>query len=83
MTVSSQENARRHAGRPLGALLRDFPWVHLGIGLFGNAAFVVGSVLFLFESLQTLAIWVFIVASTGMLIGSVGQLLVKVERARG
>ncbi|MGK2852835.1 MAG: hypothetical protein ACSLE3_01805 [Microbacteriaceae bacterium] len=32
--------------RWLGAALRDFPWVHLGIGLFGNAMFVVGSVMF-------------------------------------
>lgn len=65
-----------------GTLLREFPWVHLGLGLFGNTAFVVGSVMFFWESVKTLAIWLFVVGSVGMLIGSLGELLVRVEKRR-
>lgn len=65
-----------------GAALRDFPWVHLGVGLFGNAMFVVGSVLFFYKSLMTLAIWLFVIGSLGMFLGSVGELLVRIEKHR-
>lgn len=80
MAVASAKASK--STRPVSRMVRDFPWVHLGIGLFGNAAFVVGSVLFFFKSTQTLAIWVFVVASAGMLVGSLGQLLVRIDRAR-
>ena len=51
-------------------LVRDFEWIHLGIGLFGNFCFVVGSVLFFksFEAWYTLAVWLFVVGSTGMFV---------------
>lgn len=62
------------------AFLADFPWVHLGIGLFGNTTFVVGSVLFLTPSRQQAGIWLFILGSTGMLLGSLGDLLARLER---
>lgn len=65
-----------------GALLRDFPWVHLGIGLFGNALFFAGSILFLWNGTMHLAIWIFILGSFGMLIGSLGEVLVRVEKRR-
>ncbi|MCQ0989840.1 YrhK family protein [Jiella marina] len=57
-------------------LVRDYSWIHLGIGLFGNFCFVVGSVLFFktFESLYTLAVWLFVAGSTGMFLGSLGEL---------
>lgn len=64
------------------AFLRAFPQVHLGIGLVGNVAFVVGSVLFLFQDLQTGATWLFIVGSTGLLVRSLGQALARHERTR-
>lgn len=75
---STEEKKRRW----IGATLRNFPWVHLGLGLLGNGAFVVGSVFFLFESLKTAGVWLFVVGSLGMLVGSVGQLLVSIERKR-
>jgi len=68
--------------RRIGEFLGDFPWVHLGLGLVGNAAFFVGSVLFFWESTMTAAIWLFVIGSLGMLIGSLGELLVKVEKRR-
>lgn len=68
--------------RWVGTVLREFPWVHLGIGLVGNALFVVGSVLFFWESVMTLAIWVFVIGSLGMFLGSVGEILVRVEKHR-
>lgn len=68
--------------RRIGTVLREFPWVHLGLGLFGNTLFVVGSVLFFWASVKTLAIWMFIFGSLGMLLGSIGELLVRVEKRR-
>ncbi len=66
----------------LGATLRSFPWVHLALGLLGNTAFFVGSIFFFYEHLKTAGIWLFVVGSLGMLVGSIGQLLVSVERKR-
>jgi hypothetical protein len=80
--VSTAVSRDHESSRKLRRIVRDFPWVHLGIGLFGNAAFVVGSILFFFKSVQTLAIWIFVVASVGMFIGSLGQLLVRIDRDR-
>ena len=81
MTPEPREITRaRRKGLP--ALLHDFPWVHLGIGLLGNAAFVVGSAMFFFKSTETAAIWVFVLASAGMLIGSLGELFVRIESRR-
>jgi hypothetical protein len=60
--------------------LADFPWIHLGIGIFGNITFVVGSVLFLYQDLQTIGIWLFIIGSSGMLLGSFGELLARLDR---
>jgi hypothetical protein len=56
--------------------------VHLGLGLVGNTLFFVGSVMCFWASVQTLAIWLFVLGSLGMLTGSVGELLVRVEKRR-
>ena len=61
-------------------MLRDFPWVHLAMGLFGNALFLAGSIMFFWESVKTIAIWLFVLGSLGMLLGSVGELLVRIEK---
>lgn len=72
-----------HAQRRwIGTALRDFPWVHLGLGLAGNTLFVIGSVMFFWESVKTLAIWLFIFGSLGMLLGSIGELLVRIDKRR-
>lgn len=78
--MSTASLRARQSTRHVSRIARDFPWVHLGIGLFGNAAFVAGSILFFFKSVQTLAIWVFVIASAGMFVGSLGQLLVRIDR---
>jgi hypothetical protein len=65
-------------------LVHDYQWIHLTLGLIGNALFVIGSVYFLWTSTQQLAIWLFIAGSSGMLIGSIGSAIVKLdERRRG
>lgn len=57
-----------------------FPWVHLGIGLVGGLTFFVGSIFFLWEgALQLAGVWLFIIGSFGMVLGSLGQTLVKIE----
>ena len=63
--------------RPLNLLVRDYQWVHLSLGLLGNTSFFVGSVLFLFEQLKLAGVWLFIIGSAGMLIGSAGSAVVK------
>jgi YrhK-like protein len=68
----------------LRTLVQEFGWIHTGIGLLGNIAFVAGSILFLpvFEPLKTFAVWLFIVGATLMLIGNLGDALVKLYEAR-
>ncbi|MGH3342899.1 MAG: YrhK family protein [Carbonactinosporaceae bacterium] len=62
----------------LSRLVRDFPWFHMGVGIFGNITFLVGSVLFLSPKFQQAGIWLFIFGTLGMLIGSIGELLVRI-----
>lgn len=62
-------------------ILRDFfdnfEWIHIALGLLGNLLFFTGSVMFLYESLKTAGIWLFIVGAFLMLVGSIGNGLVK------
>lgn len=61
-------------------LVRDYGWVHLSLGLLGNIQFLIGSVLFLpsLERWQTVAVYLFIGGAALMMVGALGQLLVKV-----
>lgn len=71
---------------PVKTLVQDFGWIHLTLGLVGNAAFLVGSVAFLpaFEAYKTAGVWLFIVGAFLMLIGSLGELLVRLwKNGRG
>lgn len=65
-----------------GWIVDDFRAVHVALGLIGNLSFVVGSVFFFYDNLKVPAIWLFIVGSTGMLIGSIGNAFVMVEHRR-
>ena len=58
---------------PIRQLAHDFPWFHRWMGLIGNTAFVIGSVFFLYPDLVYPGTWIFIVASTGMMIDSIGE----------
>ncbi|MEX6506587.1 YrhK family protein [Jiella sp. M17.18] len=68
----------------LQTLVRDYSWIHLGLGLLGNFCFVVGSVLFFktFDSWYTLAVSLFVIGSVGMFIGSLGELVKFVYERR-
>jgi len=61
-------------------VVTEFEWIHDAVGNFGNLCFLVGSVLFLWQSEQTIGVWLFIVGSAGMMVGSVGSALVRWER---
>lgn len=82
MALIRDSTAHSPKRRWIGTVLRDFPWVHLGLGLMGNTLFFVGSVMFFWESVKTLAISFFVLGSLGMLVGSVGELLVRIEKRR-
>ncbi|XAS76485.1 YrhK family protein [Dermatophilaceae bacterium Sec6.4] len=82
MNTPRNETPHNAQRRWIGTALRDFPWVHLGLGLTGNTLFVIGSVMFFWASVKTLAIWLFVFGSLGMLLGSVGELLVRIEKRR-
>lgn len=68
--------------RMLHVLVCDFSWIHIGLGLIGNFAFVVGSCLFFSAATKNLALWLFVIGSSGMLLGSIGSALVKYERTQ-
>jgi hypothetical protein len=78
-TVTQRTQSSR---RWLGSFLHEFPWIHLFIGLTGNLLFFVGSVMFFSKQLETGAIWLFVFGSLGMLIGSLGELFVRIEKRR-
>lgn len=64
-------------------LVDDYRYIHLGIGLFGNAMFVAGSVLFLerFSQWHHLAVWLFILGSAGMFVGAMGKAAKDIHEA--
>jgi len=66
----------------IGTLVRDYRWIHVTLGIIGNTSFFVGSIFFLYKSMQIPAIWLFIAGSLGMLIGSVGEAIVIFEERR-
>lgn len=70
---------RKPVTTALRELMRDFEWVHVLLGVAGNACFVVGSVFFLWPSLKTAGVWLFIVGSLGMFIGAAGRAFIKAE----
>jgi hypothetical protein len=57
----------------------DIPWVHMGVALVGNFAFVIGSLFFLSPELTRAGTWLFVVASWGLLIGVIGEILTRYE----
>ena len=61
----------------LKTVLRDYGWIHLGLGLAGNVTFFIGSILFLpaLESWKTVGVWLFIVGSFLMLVGAAGEMV--------
>jgi hypothetical protein len=63
-------------------IVRDYEWFHTMVGIGGNIAFFVGSVLFLFEATKRAGLWLFVAGSLGMLMGSVGAGLVRRVRRR-
>lgn len=86
----------RPSGRSaLRVVVEDYGWIHLAIGMAGNALFVLGSVAFLpgargllwplgpgAPEWQTVGVWLFIAGSTLMFIGSLGELAVSLYNRR-
>ena len=68
----------------LRAFVRNYPYIHLGLGLIGNSLFAIGSILFLqrFSAWHHAAILMFIFGSFGMLIGAIGKAVTEFESHR-
>lgn len=47
-----------------------------------NLIFFIGSIWFLWESTKMAGVWAFIVGAFGMMVGSIGEAIVKYERHR-
>ena len=52
--------------------LRDYEWLHITVGVIGNATFFIGSIFFLpvYSDLMTVGVWLFITGSFLMLLGA-------------
>ncbi|WP_225741702.1 YrhK family protein [Halospina sp. K52047b] len=70
----------RDTRNAIKVLVQDYSWVHLTLGLLGNLTFFIGSALFLpsLEAYKVLGVWLFIIGSFLMLIGSIGRFLVDI-----
>ena len=66
----------------LRAFLTQYEWLHALIGVVGNVLFVTGSTLFIWEPLKAYATACFLASSTGMLIGNVCGVIVRIRRHR-
>ena len=74
------QRPRAHgAARVISAFIRDFRWIHIGLGLLGNLSFFIGSIFFLWASWMRVGTWLFIGGSAGMLVGSIGSAIVNWE----
>jgi hypothetical protein len=62
--------------------LRRYEWVHVSLGLAGGLSFFIGSICFLSEETQQVGVCMFIFGSFGMLIGNIGDVVVKQKQAR-
>ncbi|RIV83894.1 YrhK family protein [Aurantiacibacter zhengii] len=71
-------------GNLIRTIVTDFGWIHRSLGLGGNLTFLVGSVLFLprFEEWKTTGVWLFIVGAALMLVGALGEFLVRLPSVR-
>lgn len=65
--------------RALHRFLVEYEWIHISIGVVGNATFFVGSIFFLpvYSDWMTFGVWLFITGSLLMLFGAIGDGLKK------
>jgi len=61
-------------------VVQDYGWIHTAVGAIGNFTFFVGSIFFLpsFDGLLTAGVWLFISGSLLMLVGAIGDFLMKI-----
>lgn len=73
---SDDQPCLRHRPGPgrIQQFVHDYPYVHLSAAILGKSVFVAGSVLFL-VGMRTPGTWAFLVGSSAMLLGSIGQRL--------
>ncbi|HEX7047778.1 MAG TPA: YrhK family protein [Gammaproteobacteria bacterium] len=57
----------------LEKFVREYGWIHFGIGLIGNILFVVGSAYFMFYGNKEAGMLAFFAGSVGLLLGKIGE----------
>ena len=57
----------------------EMAWFHKTIGVAGNTLLLVGALLFLSEGTQAVGTWFFVGGSLGMLLRSLGDLVITLE----
>jgi hypothetical protein len=81
--TTSDGNRHPRANSAVERFVSNYEWIHTGLGLIGNLAFLIGSILFLWESTKPAGTWLFIVGASGMLLGSIGRALVDTANEFG
>lgn len=76
--IPATPSARTLRQRAIG-FIEEFHWIHTALGLIGNGSFFVGSVFFLWESTKPVGVWLFIIGALGMMMGSIGDAIAKME----
>ena len=75
-----QRQAERHDHEQRKHFFDKYEWWFVVVGLVGNSLFFVGSVCFLFQSLETFAISLFIAGSCFMLVSSSAESIAEYSR---
>lgn len=70
----SNRHLPRYERWALASFVRRFPVVHMAIGLFGNAVFIAGTVLYLTKHTNP-GLYCFLAGSSGMFLGTLGETL--------
>lgn len=60
-------------------MAEEMAWFHKTIGVLGNTLLLVGALLFLSEGTQAAGTWFFVAGSLGMLLRSLGDLVITLE----
>lgn len=77
---AEQDNQSQNVNKQRVDFFEKYEWWFVILGLVGNGFFFLGSVFFLFKSLETIAICMFIAGSCFMLVSSSAESIAEYSR---